>query len=571
MPYTNSQIAETSRSVASRLHVALDQMDLYALTYLARIAEKEHVGRDFRKALEVASGGDKEIADRIKEALDHSKIPFDDLLDNFPAVDLAALDAYLEHGPVPQSVFDGESSTPDGVARLALAILDVQPGEKVIDYGCGQGNFLESAAAQCPDAELVGVEINPVTLATAKIRSKVRRSSISFVHGDMFHFYEENVAGARIDKAFSNYPWGLRAAMFERTSAYIEKVLDGKGRYGRPLSSDWVFNRLLVDSLKDAGTAVAIMSNGACHNGGDKPARRHFVENGFIKAVVALPKGVFAPCAMIPSSLVILCPGGAEGIRFVDATDLGTYDRRGCTLTDDDVDAVLRRLGSDSEKSAFKSIDEVAARDFDLSATRYLWKEIDIPNSVELGSVAKIKRGAGVRASDLDALVCDKDTGISYLSLGNISDGCIDAELPNLSELDPKLEKYCIHDGDVLISKNGTPFKVAVAEVPQGRKVLANGNLYALSVDAEKIDPHYLAAFLMSPAGGELMIRKAVGTSILGLPVRALAAMKVPLEGAERQKVVAAAYIAKTDEIKTLKLDLARARREISDLFDETI
>lgn len=43
----------------------------------------------------------------------------------------------------------------------------------------------------------------------------------------------------------------------------------------------------------------------------------------------------------------------------------------------------------------------------------------------------------------------------------------------------------------------------------------------------------------------------------------------MPLEDADRQKTIADAYLAKTDEIKLLKLRLSRARQELTDLFDE--
>lgn len=94
-----------------------------------------------------------------------------------------------------------------------------------------------------------------------------------------------------------------------------------------------------------------------------------------------------------------------------------------------------------------------------------------------------------MRAAELDALTCHEDTGTSYLNLGDISDGHVNDDLPNLKSLDPKMAKYCIHDGDVLLSKTGVPFKVAVAEVPEGRRILANGNLYVISVDKDKVDP----------------------------------------------------------------------------------
>lgn len=520
--------------------------------------------------LEAVAGSD-EIAQEVKATINqlHDDNALERLVNTVAATDNATVEAYLMHGPSPRGAFGGENSTPRGVAKLALAILDVKGGERMIDYGCGRGDFLEQAAALCPSADFLGVDFNRDALTIAKIRSKVSGSAISYALDDIFCYYDANVAGNPVQKAFSNYPWGMRTKDLKRTSKYIDRVLKGEERYSRPTSSDWVFNRVLVDSLVQDGVAVGIMSNGACFNGVDRPVREYFVNNGFIKAIIALPKGVFAPYTMIATSLVVLCSGGSQGVRFVDATDLGTDNRRGSSLDDGAVAAIVERLSHDSDKGTTKTLKEIEAHDYDLSAKRYLEKEIQVPNGVPLGSVSTIIRGASVRAAELDALACQEDTGISYLNLGDISDGMISQELPNLSRLDKKLEKYCVHDGDVLISKNGAPFKVAVAEIPSGRKVLANGNLYIVRVDREKIDPNYLAAFLSSPSGRELLAREAVGTTIPNVPIKALSGLTVPLEGKDRQKAVADAYLAKTDEVKVLRLRLERARQEITDLFDE--
>lgn len=567
----NTQAKEIGWTLTTRLRSSLPSDYLYPLVYLARFAQKTGRPDNYAEMIKFASQGDDDIAALLDRAYKRLSAdgPFDELLAFLSNFSGEAIDEYLQNGPISQGVFGGESSTPGGIAQLALAVLDIKSGEKVMDFGCGTGNFLEAAAAKCPDAKPMGVELNQSTLAIAKLRSKVTGSQICYAHDDMFRYFDSSIEHNPVDKAFSNYPWGMRTKMFSKNSDYIEKVMKGQERYRRPSSSDWVFNRLLVDSLKKGGTAAAIMSNGACFNGTDKPVREYFVKNGFIKAIVALPKGVFAPYTMIQTSFVVLTTGASKGVRFVDATDLGTNDRRSCSIDEAAINAIVERLGIDSEKSVFKTLDEIAARDFDLSAKRYLEKEIEIPNGVELGSVAKIMRGASVRAAELDALVCDEDTGLSYLNLGNISDGSIDDDLPNLSTLDTKLEKYRIHNGDVLISKSGAPFKVAVAEVPEDRKIIANGNLYVLSVNRDKIDPHYLAAFFSSPSGKELLAREAVGTTIPSVPIKALSSIKVPLEDADRQKTIADAYLAKTDEIKLLKLRLSRARQELTDLFDE--
>ncbi|MGN0035233.1 MAG: class I SAM-dependent DNA methyltransferase, partial [Coriobacteriales bacterium] len=287
-------------------------------------------------ALLEAVGGSDEIAQEVKATIDrlHDDNALERLANTVAATDSATVEAYLMHGPSPREAFGGENSTPRGVAKLALEILDVKDGERVIDYGCGRGDFLEQAAALCPSADFLGVDSNRDALAIAKIRSKVSGSAISYALDDIFCYYDANVASNPVQKAFSNYPWGMRTKDLKRTSKYIDKVLKGEERYSRPTSSDWVFNRVLVDSLDQEGVAVGIMSNGACFNGVDRPVREYFVNNGFVKAVIALPKGVFAPYTMIPTSLVVLCPGGSQEVRFVDATDLGTDNRRGSSIDD---------------------------------------------------------------------------------------------------------------------------------------------------------------------------------------------------------------------------------------------
>ena len=105
--------------------------------------------------------------------------------------------------------------------------------------------------------------------------------------------------------------------------------------------------------------------------------------------------------------------------------------------------------------------------------------------------------------------------------------------------------------------------------MPEGQRILANGNLYTIKLDTAKVDPYYVAAFLSSPKGKESLARASKGTVIPNLPLSELRAIKIPLESAEKQAQIAAAYRAKLDEIGILKLRLARARQGLVDLFDE--
>lgn len=541
----------------------------YFCAYLAYIIKSS--GNSYGSLFEVieaAAKGDQLILKTLDE--NTSDIGVEQLLAMTEKISMEGLLAYLFSGPAVESPMSRECSTPDGIATLVCEILNVHDGDLVVDFGSGVGSFLERAAKTDRETRLVGVELNRSLVAAARIRSRVCGSGIAYEWEDMFEYFEHSLADEKADKVFSNYPWGMRAKHLDGKSEYLEIVLKEMSEYSRLTSANWVFNRLLVDSINEDGTAVGIMTNGSAFNGADARVRRHFIENGWIRAAISLPEGIFLPWTSIGTTLVVLGHGNSDGIRLVDATDLGTKARRGRTLSKNDIREILTRMETDSDKSALAPISELAEREYTLSANSFLQKEIRLSNPVAMRSVIlDVTRGAGLRAQELDELTCEEDIGIRYLNLSNIADGSIDDELPFLKELDPKLEKYCLETGDLLISKNGAPYKVAVAEVPEGQKILANGNLYIIKLDTEKVDPYYVAAFLNSPDGKETLARTSRGAVIPNLPLGELNKIKIPQESMEKQARVAAAYQAKLDEIGVLKLRLSRARKELVDLFDE--
>lgn len=541
----------------------------YLCAYLASVIKSSDAPYTSPSAALGDAAGDDPLIRKSLEAV-LSSVRGERFLSTVEKVSTDDLNAYLLAGPAMDYPLSSECSTPQGVASLVFEILNVRPGDRIVDFGSGIGTFLELAARACDGTQLIGVEHNSNCVAAARVRAKISGSAVAYECDDMFAYYERVLAADKVDRVFSNYPWGMRAKYLKGKSTYLEKVLKGMSEYGRPASADWVFNRLLVDSIREDGVAVGIMTNGSAFNGADTRVRKYFIENGWIRAAVSLPAGVFSPWTNIATTLVVLGHGNKDGIRLVDATDIGTRERRGVTFSESDVRTILSRLSEDSDRSILVSVAELAEREYTLSASRLLQKEIRLVNPIAMKDlILEVTRGAGLRAKELDELACVEDTGVHYLNLANIIDGSIDGELPCLKELDPKLEKCCLRTGDLLLSKNGAPYKIAVAEVPGDQKILANGNLYIIRLDTEKVDPYYLAAFLNSPDGKELLARASKGSVIPNLPLGELRAMRVPLESAERQRRIAAAYQAKLDEIGVLKLRLSRARQELVDLFDK--
>lgn len=460
----------------------------------------------------------------------------------------------------------GEFSTPESIRELALAILDLEPGDKVADLGCGMGSFLADAYRSCDEIELYGVEIHRDAAMLAMVKTELLGANSEIVFGDML----ENPSVRRFDKVFANYPFGKRVSFMHGEGEYYRALKTGKDGIGRPASAAWVFNKLAWDSLIPGGVAVVVMANGATFNGGDQQARSFFVNNGMIKAVVALPENLF-PTTGIATTLMVI--GSNEGdIRMVDASDLSITGRRWDTMGADEIEEIKTRLKEDGPFSRLVSRKEIAAAEYGLYPSRYLGREIELVNPRPLGDLAiEIERGASLRAQELDELTTEADTGFSFVRLSDIADGRISENLPHLRALDEKTERQWLRTGDLVISKNGAPFKVAVAEIQKDQKVLANGNLYIVRLDTEVLDPYFVAAFLASGDGKEMLSRMVVGTSIPNLPLRNLKEISIPVPDMDVQKEVASRYQARLDEIEAMKIKLDKARISASASYDEVM
>lgn len=577
MAYTNEHSGENGATqrratMGSRLRalgLASDASNLMRSAYIAlQLSDDESAQDDGGAIAETIREKihDARVADYLIGGLDHGLLEDARVLKvNFSPKELSelAVGCNLSHYFTRES---GMYGTPESICNLAYAVLGIKDGDRVADLGCGCGDFLVTAARRASGLRLYGIDINPDAAAISSARLDLAADDWAVDLGDML----EMDTNERFDKVFCNHPLGLRPAHMRGKGAYYESLQSGKGGVGRPASADWVFNKLAYDRLDENGRAVTIVTNGATLNGGNAQARKYFVDNGMIQAVVALPENLF-PNVAIPTVLVVL--GKNDGpIRMVDATELSVSGRRWDTIGGDEIAEILTRLETNGDNSRLVGVEELAAADYILFPRRYLGRDIELENAMRIGDLALgIDRGSSKTARDLDVLTVDQDTGISYLRLSDITDGHIGDMLPHLSELDVGDEKHCVHNGDLLVSKNGKPFKVAVAEVPRGETVIACGNLYIIRLDTKIIDPYFAAAFLSSEDGRELMGRKVVGTAIPNLPLGNLRELELPVPDKETQASVARLYRARLDEIEVLKIRIEKARIGLAEAYDEAV
>lgn len=461
-----------------------------------------------------------------------------------------------------------EPETPESVAKLAVKILNICENDCIADLCCGKGSVMLEMHHACPNADISGYEINPLAANIAGIRAYASNSNINVKTCDVFDLPGE---GVHFDKIFSNYPFGMNLRQLGTGQRYLEQIAYNVPTIRKATSSDWVYNCLIMDLLNHGGKAIAIMTNGSTWNTIDADTRKYFVDHGFVESVIALPAKLFSS-TNIPTTMIVLSHGN-DSVHMVDAGDLCIKGRRQNLITDELVEQIYEACHNESGISRMVTAEEIAASDYVLHPGRYFLQEESVDNGVPFESVIKsISRGAHCSAEQLDAMDSKEPTNMQFLKTSDIQDGLITGPLQYLSYIEGNFEKYCIKDRNLIISKVGAPmYKVAVASVEEGHKLLANANLYVVELDEHKVDPYYLKAYLESAEGQARFKNVAAGTVVLSIGVKDLKAMMIPLPPMEEQKRIAARYKDAMDEVLQLKVHLQEAIERMNRVFEESI
>ena len=462
---------------------------------------------------------------------------------------------------------DDPNATPNGVAELATKLLNIQDEDSVAELCCGTGIVISSIKKEYPSVNATGYEIDLGYVAAAKVHNEYSEKGITFLRGDVFDLAGKETPPVH-NKIFANYPFGIRLRDLHAGKDYLDMLAHRIPSISKATSSDWLYNILMTDLLAQNGRAIGIMTNGSTWNMIDAPIRKYFVENGLIECVIALPAKLFGSNS-VGTSMIVLSRGNA-GVRLVDASAQYTAGRRINELTEEDVNFIINLIATDSEKSFFIETEKLRENDYVLNTSRYLHGSKAVDDGAAFETVIKrITRGAPLNASQLDDISSAVPTNMQYLMLSNIQNGLIDVDLPYLTEIEKKNEKYCLTNHCLILSKNGYPYKIAVAEIKDGKKIMANGNLYLIELDEERVNPFYLAAYLGSENGTAALKSITVGATIPNIGVDQLKKLIIPLPDMEKQNRIAACYLEARDEITMLQLKLEKARNRMTHIFEE--
>lgn len=211
-------------------------------------------------------------------------------------------------------------------AALLAAACDAEPGERVLEAGCGVGAVLLAAAWRRRDAQFFGVERDAAALALARenIRANGLADRVEVAAGDVGA--SEAVAAFRFDAALANPPYfddpaALRAPHPAKTGAWMaDGGLDAWIAYLLAAVRDGGTLTLIhrADRLADILAALAAKAGSfqvrPVHPFADEPAKR---------VLVRAVRGGKAPLQLLPP-LILHARGGAKHSAEAEAILRGT-------------------------------------------------------------------------------------------------------------------------------------------------------------------------------------------------------------------------------------------------------
>ena len=448
---------------------------------------------------------------------------------------------------------------PDGLTSLIFRLIDLHDEDNLANLYPRNGMLLVNTAKTYPATTLTALVPNNLNVYengefNAKnlyLRNVGLGNRIAIDDKkDLADLINTSKRMKKFNKIISTHPFGLRGRNISKRFAEIQQELPfvKTGTAG-----DWVFCSSVMRQLEEDGVAVALMSMGCLFTAQDKEAREHFIKYGYINTIISLPKKLFA-ASNLSCALVVLSRGN-ESVRLVDASEVYTAGRRQNELTADNISSIVEACRADSEFSRIVDNADFAKNGYILSPERYFTVTGHIENGQQLKDLVEFSRGINLKASQLDEMTIadDDESKASYLRLSDISDGVVNDVLPKLKSIDKEYEKYQLEDKDIILSRNGAPFKVAIYEGKAGKKVYPVGNLYVLRVNSNRLNPYYLKAFLESEQGTDSLKHLLTGIAIQVISLEKLKKMVVPVPSMNEQNKIAAEYRAIMDELEELK------------------
>lgn len=457
------------------------------------------------------------------------------------------------------------------IDTLCAALLDIKKGDEVADLNCGIGKFVCKAwfslwNANGSDKGLLvsGCSENKTLAAVSWIGCHVAGVRAEIINNSIF-----SPTNSRYDKVLVIPPFGCEVRQLNIIEV-VESLTEKFDRFPdvRLSSAEWLFAARAATLLKDGGRAIAVMPMNALNGGLSKVYREYLIRNQMIEAVISIPAKYFMNGTGMAFSLVVLSAGNKE-IKFVSGEE---YFKDAAGVVSIDVQSLLKDYHNlnDFESVTTRPLDKICENDFILTPDFYLGEDFEYNNSRPFGElVGEIRRGAKLSIAEWKKYETTADTPVKKVAFKNFSEGLIDEALPCLMEIPEGASDAVLEDGDLIISRMGMPFKIAVVHASEGETLVADENVWICRMRGDKKQSYFLRAFLESQKGAKWMSRLSAGATLRTISAKNLTKIPVPEFDEKTRAVIAEELEKNTILVRENRKRLNESLNSMKNVYNE--
>ncbi|GLI39496.1 N-6 DNA methylase [Geobacter hydrogenophilus] len=373
-----SKIRHLKTNVGTALNKALEALEDANVDALQDVLK----GINFNKKIGQRSLDDDTLANFIQN---FEKIPLRDENFEFPDLLGAAYEYLIKYFADSAGKKAGEFYTPADVVRTLVEIVDPQPGMSVYDPTCGSGgmliqtrDYVRECGGDPRDLTLAGQESIGTTWSICKMNMLLH----GIEHADIRQedtlrrpqHKAESGELARFDRVLANPPFSQN---------YIRKDIDYPGRFAvwmpeKGKKADLMFVQHMLSVLKADGKMATVMPHGVLFRGGEeKEARRHFIDKGWLEAIIGLPAGLFYGTG-IPACVLVLNKQDAanrDHVFFINADREYREGKAQNFLRPEDIAKIVHVYREQKDVPGYARLvpkDEIKAEEYNCNIRRYV-------------------------------------------------------------------------------------------------------------------------------------------------------------------------------------------------------
>lgn len=458
-------------------------------------------------------------------------------------------------------------SSPSSLNKLVTKIINLKDGESFCDFGSGDGklllNVFDAAHKNKFNCKYTGYEINAKQVLVSKCLMCMLNVDTTIINCD----FMRDIHRGQFDKGYLYPPFGLKYSIDEWDSL--------KGIYGDLFTSrtesELLYLLKALENIKENGKLVTVFTTGAAFRSSGMLARKYLVENNYVEGIISLPARTLGFTA-IPIDLWILKKDQKKSnvIKMLDASN-NILDKGSKIAVELDVSTIIEEYNNNAK---CVSIEDIKKNEYSLSINIYEVEKLtdSILNPVNIADVCKIEKGSQYTISKFKDQISNTPTDYQLLTSINIQDGIVDYDSLPYVYPDPKLLKFKLEEGYIVVTTKSTVVKTFVANDLPDRNIIVTGGMIILKPDTSKVNPTYVKMFLDSSIGKSEFKSIIKGNTIGFVPFKEFKErMIISCPSLEKQNKLSEQYNNMLWTINALTKQLADTKDELANIIENSL